>query len=203
MPVDIQHLIDSLEELVADSRRLPIGGGVMLDRARLLDLIDQMRAAVPADVRDARQVLQRRDETLNAAREDAQRIIEDAQSSAQEMLKDHALTRGAEAQSQEIIRQAQARSAQIVREAEERAQARLQQAENAASEQMNEADRYAMELLRRLESQLNAFLNSVRNGLQSFEESGPHRANGARPRRNRGFDRTDGPDFLPPGLPPA
>lgn len=175
MPVDIQHLIDSLEELVADSRRLPIGGGVMLDRARLLDLIDQMRAAVPTDIREARQVLQRRDETLNAARAEAQRIIDDAQRSAQELLKEHVLTRGAEAQAQEITRQAQQRATQIVREAEERAQARLQQAETAATEQMNEADRYALELLRRLETQLNAFLNNVRNGIQSFEEPGPPR----------------------------
>jgi cell division septum initiation protein DivIVA len=175
MPVDIQHLIDSLEELVADSRRLPIGGGVMLDRARLLDLIDQMRAAVPVDVRDARQVLQRRDEMLNAARADAQRVVEEAQRAAQELLKDHELTRSAEAQAQEITRQAQLRATQIVREAEERSQARLQQAESAATEQMNEADRYAVELLRRLDSQLNAFLTSVRNGIQSFEDPGQPR----------------------------
>jgi vacuolar-type H+-ATPase subunit H len=173
MSVDIQHLIDSLEELVADSRRLPIGGGVMLDRARILDLIDQMRAAVPSDIREARQVLQRREETLNTARAEAQQIIDDAQRSAQEMLTEHALTRSAEAQAQEITRQAQQRATQIVREAEERAQARLQQAENAATQQMNEADRYALELLRRLEAQLNSFQTSVRNGIQSFEEPGP------------------------------
>jgi vacuolar-type H+-ATPase subunit H len=176
MSVDIQHLIDSLEELVADSRRLPIGGNVMLDRARLLDLIDQMRAAVPADVRDARQVMQRRDQILSAAQADAQRIIDEAHRTAEELLQHHELTRSAQAQAQEILRQAQQRAAQIVREAEERAQARIQQAERTASEQMNEADRYALELLRRLETQLNAFLTSVRNGIQSFEEPPPSKS---------------------------
>lgn len=173
MPVDIQHLIDSLEEMVGESRRLPIGGSVMLDRARLLDLIDQMRAAVPAEVRDARQVLQRRDEIVTAARTEARRVVEEARREAELLLQDHELVRAAEQQAREILRQAQERAAQIVQEAEERAQARTRQAEQTAKEQMQEADRYALELLRRLESQLNAFLLSVRSGIQSFEEPSP------------------------------
>lgn len=170
MIVDIQHLIDRLEEMVAESRRLPIGGSLMLDRVRLLDLIDQMRASVPTEVRDARQVLQRRDEIIAAARMEAKRMVEQAQQEATTLVQGHEVTRAAERHAGEIIRQAQERAAQILQEAEERAQTRLRLAEQAATEQMNEADRYALELLRRLEAQLHTFLASIHRGIESFEE---------------------------------
>ena len=51
--MEILYLIDTLEELVIQSRRLPVGGNLVVDRKRMLDVIDQMRLAVPADLRQA------------------------------------------------------------------------------------------------------------------------------------------------------
>jgi hypothetical protein len=44
--LDILHLIDRLEEMVGEARRLPVGGGSVMSRQRLIDLIDRMRVAV-------------------------------------------------------------------------------------------------------------------------------------------------------------
>ena len=50
--MDILHLIDRLEELVAEARRMPIGQGVVVDRRRILEMVDQMRSSVPWEVRE-------------------------------------------------------------------------------------------------------------------------------------------------------
>ena len=58
--MDILHHIDRLEEIVAEARKLPVGGGLIMPRQRLLDLIDRMRVAVPKEVYDARGWMERR-----------------------------------------------------------------------------------------------------------------------------------------------
>ena len=60
--MDLLHLIDRLEEQIGEARRLPIGTGSVIDRRRLLDLVDQLRAAVPQQVREAHGVLEKRDQ---------------------------------------------------------------------------------------------------------------------------------------------
>ena len=52
---------------------MPVGGGVLVDRRHILDLIDQLRVAIPANIRQARDVLQRRAQALaEAERESGQ-----------------------------------------------------------------------------------------------------------------------------------
>ena len=73
--MDILHHIDRLEELVGDARKIPVGGGVVIGRQRLLDLIDRMRVSVPKEVYDAREVIEKRDDVLEDAGAEASRII--------------------------------------------------------------------------------------------------------------------------------
>jgi hypothetical protein len=77
--VDILHLIDRLEELVGEARKLPVGGGAVISRQRLLDLIDRMRVAVPKEVYDAREIIEKREEVLADAGAEASRLIARAQ----------------------------------------------------------------------------------------------------------------------------
>ena len=44
--------------MASEARRLPVGGGLVMSRQRLLDVIDRMRVAVPREVYDARDVLE-------------------------------------------------------------------------------------------------------------------------------------------------
>ena len=85
--IDILYLIDRLEELVARSFQVPLSSHVAVHRQRLLDLIDRMRVAMPADIRGAREVLQKQEEVLAQAQEEAARIIARAQTELEERLK--------------------------------------------------------------------------------------------------------------------
>ncbi len=167
--MDMLHLIDRLEEVMTEARRMPIGQGVVVDRRRILELIDNMRSTVPWEVRDAEEITANKDAILEEARREAEGVIHRAELEAQEKVEDEAILERAERQAQQIVTQGQERAQQILDEAHEQAQARLEQAEQAGTNQMDEADRYALELLRRLEQQFSAFNSTVHNGIEALE----------------------------------
>ena len=167
--MDVLYLIDRLEELVGEGMKLPIGGRIALDRKRLLDLIDQMRVAVPAELREAQEVMAQKDELLLKAREESQLLLAESEQEVAARLSDNDLVKAAEEKAQEMLRQAEQQAEAMLKDAEERMGARFGQAETVAAQQMDEADRYTMEMLRKLEAQLSAFLGSVRAGIDSME----------------------------------
>ncbi|KPK47173.1 MAG: hypothetical protein AMJ77_03975 [Dehalococcoidia bacterium SM23_28_2] len=170
--LDILYLIDRLEELVARGLQVPMGSGVVVHRQRLLDLIDRMRVAMPASIREAREVLQKQEEVLAEAQEEAGRIIARAQAELEERLKDEAVVKAAEERAQQIVREGEDRAQALVQEAEMQARERLDEAQKSAEQQMEEADLYTLQTMRRLETQLNNFLNAVRKGIETMEGRG-------------------------------
>ena len=168
--MDILHHIDRLEELVGEARKLPVGGGLVLSRQRLLDLIDRMRVAVPKEVYDAREVIEKRDEVLADATAEASRIIARAKEEVEERLKETEVVKAAEERSRQILAGAQDRLLELSREAEAQAAARLDDAQEAAREQMREADVYALQTLRKLETELSEFIATVRRGVDTLEK---------------------------------
>jgi hypothetical protein len=142
-PVDILHLIDRLEELLNQSRPFPFTHNVMIDEDRMLDIIDQMRVAIPEEIKKAQQVLNQRDRILAQAQEEANRTIGIAREKQDQMVERDSIVQAAHAKANEILA--------------------LAQVERSNSRQ--EADEYALETLRRLEMELERFLNQVRNGI--------------------------------------
>jgi len=168
--LEILDLIDGLEELVIQARRLPVGGNLVVDRKRMLDLIDQMRLAVPTDIRQAQQVLETRDQITNDAHNIAKRTLEDAQAERTRLVEQSAIVREAQERGQQMLMDAESRARQAVAEADATAAAHLSEAAEAASKQLDDADAYALEVLGRLESQLQAFLDSIGKSLSSLQE---------------------------------
>jgi hypothetical protein len=58
--VDIFYLLDSLEELVSIGKRFPFSGKVMVDENEFLTLVDQLRIAVPNEIKQATRVIRER-----------------------------------------------------------------------------------------------------------------------------------------------
>ena len=76
--MDILQLIDRLEELFNESKAIPLTRNVMVDEDRMLDIIDQMRIAIPEEVKKAQQLLGQRDRVLaQGGRRDAADLVED------------------------------------------------------------------------------------------------------------------------------
>lgn len=148
---------------------MPIGAGVVVDRRRLLDLVDQMRAALPNEIREAEDILRRRDEVLSRADEEAKIKLRRAQEQVDELLAHEAVVRAAQARADMLVREAEARGDRMLMDTENQARSRMAEAEKLANEQMDEADRYATEMLTRLDEQLQNFAKNVRTALDSLD----------------------------------
>jgi cell division septum initiation protein DivIVA len=155
--------------MVAEGRRMPIGAGVVVDRRRLLDLVDQMRAALPNEIKEAEDILRRRDEVLQRADEEARIKLRRAQEQVDEILAHESIVKAAEARADMLVREAEARGDRMLLDTENQARSRMAEAEKLAGEQMDEADRYATEMLRRLDEQLGHFARNVKTALESLE----------------------------------
>ena len=167
--MDLLHLVDRLEELVAGAQKMPIGNRAIVDRRRMLDLIDQMRIAVPREVREAQDIVAERDGIRREAEEEGRIIVAQAEERASDLIEEHAITEGAKQRAEEIASEAERRLEQQIEAANRDMQARIQESRRIAQEQMAAADEYARELLIRLERQLQAFQNSVRAGVEQLE----------------------------------
>jgi vacuolar-type H+-ATPase subunit H len=176
--MDILHLIDRLEEMVGEARRLPVGGGAVIPRQRILDLIDRMRVAVPREVYDARELVEKQEEILHSARDEAALMLAEAKSRMEERITDTAVVKAAEERSKELLSEAQGRAEELVRSAEEQARGRLDDAQSSARAQMHEADVYALQTLKRLEVELDGFLTTVRRGIDTLDQRAADRPGG-------------------------
>jgi len=176
--VDVLHLIDRLEEMVGEARRLPVGGGSVIPRQRILDLIDRMRVAVPREVYDSRELLEKQEEILHGARDEASRMVAEARARLEERLADTAVVKAAGERAKEVVTQAQARAEELLRGAEEQARGRLDDAQATSRAQMREADVYALQTLKRLEIELDGFLSTVKRGIDTLEHRAAERPGG-------------------------
>jgi len=155
--------------MVAEGRRMPLGAGVVVDRRRLLDLVDQMRAALPNEIKEAADIVDRRNEVLRQAEEEAQIKLRRAQEQIDDLLSHDSIVREAQARADMLVREAEARCDRMLLDTENQAKSRMAEAEKLSAEQMDEADRYASEMLRRLDDQLTLFARNVRTALDSLE----------------------------------
>lgn len=168
--MEILELIDTLEELVVQARRLPVGGNLVVDRKRMLDVIDQMRLSVPADLREAARIIEMRDQVLEEAHHAARQYSQKTEEERARRLEESSILREAQERSQAMLIDAEARARQVVTEANATAASYLSEAAEAAGKQLDDADQYALEVLRRLENQLQAFLESIRMSIGSLQE---------------------------------
>lgn len=152
--MDIQFLVERLEALVVNGQKLPMTSKVILEQAAILDLIDQMRVAIPEEVKQARRIVQESERVVQKAREEGEQIIGAAQEQAAILLQDQSILRDAESRAGDIEKQAQTK----------------------ADETMRGADQYASDVLIRLESDLVKTLSIVKKSLEVLDERRPEPA---------------------------
>jgi vacuolar-type H+-ATPase subunit H len=149
--MDILHLVDRLEELLNQSRPFPFTHNVIVDEDRMLDIIDQMRVAIPDEVKKAQQVLAQRDRTMAQAQEEANRTLAIAREKSDQLVERDAIVQAAQARADQVIAQARA-------EAEKTRQ---------------DADVYVLDQLTHLEVEMDRVLNQVRNGIHALQRDMP------------------------------
>ncbi len=104
---DILYLVDRLEELVGIGKRVPFSARVMVEEEEFLALVDQLRVAVPNEIKQAQRVIKERERIVGEAQEEGARIIKVARDRADALVSQSGILAEARQRSEEILRQAE------------------------------------------------------------------------------------------------
>ena len=165
--IDIINIIDRLETLIETSKSVPVSGSILIDRKKAMELVDQMRLAVPQEIRAAEEVLSQKDHIMNQAQAEARRTKSSAEDEFRQRL-----------ETSELVALAESRAEETLRDAEQRAGRILQQTEAEARSRRTDADAYALRSLRGLEKELSALTGSVRKGIEVLAQEAVVNING-------------------------
>jgi vacuolar-type H+-ATPase subunit H len=145
--MDILYLVDRLEEIVKESKRLPLSNLRLVDEQRIWPLLDQMRISIPDEVRRAARIIREKERTVAQAHEEAERIVALARTEAAEITAEHAVAQAAEARADSI----------------------REQAEREAEKTRAGADEYAFDVLCKLEQEMKRALTVIENGIRAIQ----------------------------------
>jgi len=116
--VDILYLVDRLENLIASSRRMPLFNQIMVKEADILNIIDQMRTAIPEEIKQARRINLEKERILAQAQADASSLLSRAREESERVMNREGLLRAAEERSKDMMRQAEEQAEQLKIEAD-------------------------------------------------------------------------------------
>src|SRR4051795_9573250 len=145
--MDVLVLIDKLDQLVHEAKAVPLTDQVRIDREEIWEILDQMRATIPEEIKQARWIVKERQEMLAEAKREAERLVAEAREQA-----------AREASQQEIVKQAERQAAELMAEAKRRER-----------EVRLGAEDYADQILSTLEVNLGKFLAAVQRGREQLQ----------------------------------
>jgi cell division septum initiation protein DivIVA len=145
--MDVLVLIDKLDDLIHNAKTVPLTDTVRIEKEEIYDILDQMRASIPEEIKQARWIVKERQDMLAEAKREAERLIQEARDKAEEI----------------------ASREEVVRIAHEQSDAILGEAEARAGEMSTGAIDYADEVFGTLEVNLSKFIAAVQRGRERLQ----------------------------------
>jgi hypothetical protein len=116
---ELEALIDEAIGMVAQGRPLPMSSTVKVNKAELLEVLEEIREALPEELRRARWLLKEKEEFLAQARQERQEIIDQGRAQVARMIERQEITRAAEARARQIVAEARADARTLQRRVED------------------------------------------------------------------------------------
>ncbi len=143
----IEDIISALYDMIQDARALPLGADkCILERDKVLDMLDEIIAQLPAEIKQSRTIVESRNELIGQARREAETIVRQAQQQASELVTQEAIYVEAKKQCQQMYENTQDKIAML---------------RKASNEYMDDA-------LRRTEEAISLSLDQVRDTRMKF-----------------------------------
>ena len=105
-----EDIIGALYDLVQDARSMPLAADkCILERDRVLDMLDEIIAQLPSELKQSRTIVESRNELISQARREAETILRQAQEQAKQMVTKEAIYVEAKRRAEELVGQTQDR----------------------------------------------------------------------------------------------
>jgi len=143
----VLELVEMLYHMVTEAIGVPLGKErCVIERDRFLDILDELKAQLPAEIEESRKLMAARQEFIAGAKREAESIRRVAEEHARQKVED-----------QEVIREAKLKANEM-----------LSKAESKAAELKKMANVYADDTLKRTEDAIGAALEEVRGSRSRF-----------------------------------
>lgn len=156
---NIEDILSAVYDMVQDARSVPLAADkCIIERDKILDMLDEIIAQMPMELKQAKTIVESRNELIGQARREAEGVIREAQEKSDKMVSEEAIYQEAKRQCQEMVMKTQAKMADL---------------RKASNDYMDDA-------LRRTEEAISMSLEDVRDTRMKFKalvEAQERRAN--------------------------
>ena len=144
----IEDIITALYDMIQDARAMPLAPDkCIIERDKALDMLDEIIAQLPAELKQSRTIVESRNELIGQARREAENVIRKAQEQAELLVSQQAVYNEAKRQCVEMVEQTKVQIAGL---------------RKASNEYMDDA-------LRRTEEAIALSLEDVRDTRSKFK----------------------------------
>lgn len=134
-----EDIIGALYDMVQDARSMPLAADkCILERDRVLDMLDEIIAQLPGEIKQSRTIVESRNDLISQARREAETIVREAQEKAAQMLTKEAIYAEARKRSEELVGETQNKINQLRKAGNEYMDESLRQTEEAISKALAE-----------------------------------------------------------------
>ena len=104
----VEEILVAMDDLLEDAWNLPMSGGKrVVSTGELLELITDLRASLPEEIRRGNEILAKKDRIILQGRDEAELTLKAARAKADKLVSEEAVYREAQEKAQEIIATAQ------------------------------------------------------------------------------------------------
>ncbi|MER5972029.1 cell division initiation protein [Streptomyces sp. NPDC002055] len=147
--MDVQKKLDEIVETVGSARSMPMSASCVVNRAELLAMLEEVRAALPGSLAEARDLIGGRDRMVEEAQREAERIIESAHAHRGSLISDTEVARQSQGEADRILADARREAEEIRAEADDYVDSKLANFEVVLTKTIGSVDRGREKLLGR------------------------------------------------------
>ena len=130
----MEDIISTLYDMVQDARAVPLAADkCIVERDKVLDMLDEIIAQLPVELKQARTIVESRNELIGQARREAETLVMQATEQAEKMVTEQAIYQETKRKCQEMVNQTQTRMAELRRVSNEYMDDALRRTEEAIS----------------------------------------------------------------------
>lgn len=152
----IDELINTLYEMVEDAWAMPLGNDrCVLEREKVLDILDEVRANLPSDLKMAREIVEKRNDIIAAGKKEYDNLKQQADEYAKQKVNDHEITQEARKKAAELVAAAEQRAKDVMRAAGEYCEDAMKRTEDVLGRSLEELKQSHVQFRQAIREQQN------------------------------------------------
>jgi len=173
--MDVHDRLDELTAMVRGAKAMPMSASCLVNRAEMVDILERLRAELPADLDHAVALLSEREAVLGAGREEAERILEGARGERELLIEQTDVLVEARARATTVTTQARGESTRLLADADDYVDSKLAEFEALLGQLTSQVNNGRLRLSTRRDAGLTRFQGMTDGAAQGAarQDDGP------------------------------